>query len=356
MAIGMTQTSAVNFFRFSTLELPERERFGAWVSENHCDCRLLDEGDAIPFDAESAGAALGPFILSGRKWLNPDRMARYELHRTERHIRTDGYDYFFINRRVSGRLSPRSTSEQPVKTAGDLYLLDAAQVNECAIETGDSVTLVIPRDCLPNNAARLHGRALSSGISALLGDHMLLLFRRLAELRPQDVPHVVQSTLQLVTAAIAPTHDTIREASHSIRDTLTHRVQRHIDAHLLEIDLTPDRICRDIGVSRAKLYQLFEGEGGVMRQIQRKRLRRAYRVLADPNRPSVRVKEIAWRHGFQDEKHFYRLFKAEFGHTPSETLESGSGGRNSRSDVFSGQDAEAATHPVGWSLPYGVFK
>jgi AraC-like DNA-binding protein len=350
----MTQTSAVNLFKFSTLEIPERERFGVWVSENHCDCKWLDAG-AISFDSASAGAALGPFILSGRTWLNPNRTATYTLHRTERHIRTDGYDYFFLNRRISGRLCPRSTSEQPVKTAGDLYLLDAAQVNECLIETGDSVTLVIPRDYLPNHAARLHGRALSSGIARLLGDHMLLLFRRLGELRAQDVPHVVQSTLHLVTAAISPTDEAIWAASDPLRDALIDRVHRHIDAHLLEADLTPDRICREIGVSRAKLYQLFDGDGGVVRQIQRKRLRRAYRVLADPNRAPARIKEIAWRHGFQDEKHFYRLFKMEFGHTPSETLDSMSDPGDSRGGV-AGSGADGIVHPVGWSLPYGVFK
>ncbi|WP_322013125.1 helix-turn-helix domain-containing protein [Paraburkholderia sp. J12] len=350
----MTQTSAVSLFRFSTLAVPERDRFGTWVSENHCDCRLLDAGSTT-FDSESAGAALGPFILSGRKWLNPVRTATYALHRTERHIRTDGYDYFFINRRLSGRLCPRSTSEQPVKTAGDLYLLDAAQVNECVIETGDSVSLVIPRDYLPNHAARLHGRALSSGIAHLLGDHMLSLYQRLAELQTQDVPHVVQATLQLVTAAIAPTRDAVWEACDPIRDALINRIHRHIDARLLEVDLTPDRICRDIGVSRAKLYQLFEGEGGVMRLIQRKRLRRAYRVLSDPNRVPVRIKEIAWHHGFQDEKHFYRLFKTEFGHTPSETVESTLDVRNSRGGGAE-YSLERGAHPVGWSLPYGVFK
>lgn len=351
----MAQTSCITPFKFSTLEVPECDRFGAWVSENHCDCRLLDAG-ATSFDAESAGTALGPFILSGRKWLNPDRKATYALHRSERHIRTDGHDYFFIDRRVSGQLSSRSTADQPVKTGGDLYLLDAAQVNDCVIETGDSVTLVIPRDCLPNTAARLHGRALSSGVSGLLGDHMLSLFQRMHELRPQDVPHVVQSTLQLLTATIAPTRDAISEASQAIRDALIRRVQHHIDAHLLEADLTPDRICRDIGVSRAKLYQLFEGRGGVVREIQRKRLRRAYRLLANPNRPPMHIKEIAWAHGFQDEKYFSRLFKVEFGHTPSETLESMLGDRARRNADFAARDVEGVDRPDGWSLPYGVFK
>lgn len=35
----------------------------------------------------------------------------------------------------------------------------------------------------------------------------------------------------------------------------------------------------------------------------------------------ARYADIAWRHGFTDEKYFYRIFKAEFGHTPRETVE-----------------------------------
>ncbi|WP_206608721.1 helix-turn-helix domain-containing protein, partial [Mycobacterium tuberculosis] len=76
---------------------------------------------------------------------------------------------------------------------------------------------------------------------------------------------------------------------------------------MLEPDLTPEKICRDVGLSRARLYQLFEADGGIMRQIRRRRLRHAHQMLSDPQRRHVRIAEIAWTHGFSDEKYFYRI-------------------------------------------------
>ncbi|NLS01302.1 helix-turn-helix domain-containing protein [Rhizobium sp. P38BS-XIX] len=346
----MAQISSTPIFNFSTLDFPEKDRFHVWVKDNHCDCRLRDE-EPVAFNAEAKGAALGPLILSGRRWLHQNQASAYEVHRTERHIRTDGHDFFRFTLVLSGRLLCRWTTPQSVKSAGELFVLDAAQINETLVESGDVISLVVPRDLLPSQTELLHGHTLSSGIGRLLGDHLLSLFRNLGTFGADEIPHIVQSTLQLITAAVTSSPAMRDEASSPIRDMLLSRILRYIDAHLLDASLTPDRICRDVGLSRAKLYQLFEGSGGIMRQIQRKRLRRAYQMLADPNRAQPHIAEVAWRHGFSNEKYFFRLFKAEFGHTPGETLE------NIRASVSRyaapQRPQDGGGQPSGWSLPFG---
>jgi len=350
----MAQTSSTLIFTFSTLDFPEKDRFHAWVKDNHCDCRLQDD-DSFAFNAAATGAALGPLILSGRRWLNQDRAAAYEVRRTERLIRTDGHDFFRFTLVMRGRFLCRWTSPQSVKAAGDLFVLDAAQVNECMVEADDVISLVVPRALLPSQTELLHGKTLSSGVGRLLGDHMLSLYRNLQSLQEREIPYIVQSTLQLLTAAVLATPDAGREAGGPVRDLLLGRILRYIDAHLLEADLAPDRICREVGVSRAKLYQLLEGHGGVMRQIQRRRLRRAYQILADPSRPRQHIAEVAWSHGFANEKYFYRLFKAEFGHTPSETLESMSvPGFLMKNAAAHERHQDQTGGPSGWSLPFGL--
>ena len=341
------QTGLVSISRFSTLKIPERERFELWVAGNHCDCRLQDR-DSTPFNGEASGAALGSLILSHRKWSDSRRLAPYEVRRTARRIRTDGYDFFRFT------IFFQAADLQGTKQAGELILLDAAQPLEGVVEPGQSISLALPRDSLPRHAEHWHGRAFSSGIGRLLNDHLRSLSRNLAVLREHDVPYVVESTLQLLTAAVTPTADTVRQASAPIRDALVNRVLRYIDMNLLEAELTPDRICRDIGLSRAKLYQLFEGSGGVMRQIQRKRLRRVYRLLANPNRAGARIAEIAWRHGFSNEKYFYRLFKAEFGHTPNETMAAASGEPRAATTDRDRGPGEIA-RPFDWTLPFDMF-
>jgi AraC-like DNA-binding protein len=342
------QAGLVSVSRFSTRRIPERERFDLWVAGSHCDCRLRDK-DSTSFSGEASGAALGSLILSERKWSDPKRSASYEVRRTARRIRTDGHDFYRFT--IFFQAADLEGTKQP----GELILLDAAQPLEGVVEPGQSISLALPRDALPRHAERWHGRALSSGIGRLLNDHLRSLSRNLPVLRERDVPYVVESTLQLLTAAVVPTADTVRQASAPIRDALVNRVLRYIDMNLLEADLTPDRICRDIGLSRAKLYQLFEGSGGVMRQIQRKRLQRVYRLLANPNRARARIAEIAWRHGFSNEKYFYRLFKAEFGHTPNETVATTSGGRPRALTTDRDRATGEIGRPFDWTLPFGMF-
>lgn len=350
---SMAQISSSSIFHFSTLDLPEKDRFHTWVKDNHCDCRLRESGSA-PFDAEATGAALGPLILSGRKWLGEGRASAYELLRSDRLIRADGHDFFRFTLVLSGRFVYRSTGTSSIKTAGDLFVLDAAQVNDCVVEANDVISVGVPRDLLPSQTALLHGRTLTAGVARLLADHLVSLFRNLPTLREQEIPYVVQSTLQLLTAAVSSTSEAMQEAARPIRELLLGRVLRYFDAHLLEADLTPEKVCRDIGVSRAKLYQLFEANGGVMRQIQRKRLHRAYQLLADPSRPRPHIAELAWSHGFSNEKYFYRLFKAEFGHTPGETLENIARRNSAAKRLPAPRLAEGTDRPSGWTLPFGV--
>ncbi|VWC55384.1 AraC family transcriptional regulator [Burkholderia lata] len=58
-----------------------------------------------------------------------------------------------------------------------------------------------------------------------------------------------------------------------------------------------------------------------MRLVQRTRLLCIRNMLADPTRPRTRIADLAWRYGFASDKHFSRSFKAEFGHSPRETIE-----------------------------------
>lgn len=342
----------IPIFKFSTLDFPKADRFSVWVSDLISDTKWGDAG-SVAFDAEARGAALGPAILTRRTWLNRHQSTSYAFYRTKRRIRLDGQESFRILLLLRGRIDANSTDLQSTKLPGDLFLLDDAQQFECSYHFGDVLSLALPRDFLPGSAASLHAHTLSSGVGRLLADHMLSLFRNLSTLNETDVPHIVQSTVQLMSAAVAPTPDRLLEASMPLREALKVRVQRYIDEHWTEMDLTPASICREVGLSRSKLYQLFEHSGGVMRQIQRKRLFHAYRELSNPNRRFTRVSEIALNNGFSNEKYFYRLFRDEFGHTPGETTEYAIDFNTLRKQ--NGPDRlMGSRHPSGWTLPFGM--
>lgn len=348
----LSTAQPIPIFKFSTLDFPKADRFGIWVSDLISDTKWADAA-SVEFDAEARGAALGPTILTRRTWLNRRQSTKYEFYRTQRRIRQDGQESFRFLLPLKGRIHTSSADHESTKLPGDLFFLDDAQQLECSCEFGDVLSLALPRDFLPSQAARLHERTLSSGVGRLLGDHMLSLLRNLSTLTEADVPNVVQSTIQLLCAAVTPTPDRLLEASMPFNDALKARVQRYIDGHWAEMDLTPAKICREVGLSRSKLYQLFERNGGVTRQIQRKRLFHAYRVLSNPNRRCTRISEIALNHGFSNEKYFYKIFREEFGHTPGETAEHAIDFNMLRKQSTP-IDLVDSKHPSGWTLPFGM--
>ena len=70
-------------------------------------------------------------------------------------------------------------------------------------------------------------------------------------------------------------------------------------------------------MSRSQLYRLLEGEGGVIRYIQRHRLRAIHAALSDPANEKP-IAAIAESCGFYEASTFSRIFRREFGATPSD--------------------------------------
>ncbi|MDA3630754.1 helix-turn-helix domain-containing protein [Saccharopolyspora sp. WRP15-2] len=92
-----------------------------------------------------------------------------------------------------------------------------------------------------------------------------------------------------------------------------------IDRHLGDHELTPARVAAAVGMSVRHLGRLFAAEGDTpARYVQRRRLARARRELADPTSRHRTIAGIAHRWGFASHAHFTRVFRAEFGHPPAD--------------------------------------
>jgi len=92
---------------------------------------------------------------------------------------------------------------------------------------------------------------------------------------------------------------------------------QHIESHLLSPDLCVETLCARSGCSRATLYRLFEGEGGLVCYIQRRRLHRAFVELVS-DAPRRRILDIALDSHFASEATFNRAFRRMFGLPPGE--------------------------------------
>ncbi len=96
-------------------------------------------------------------------------------------------------------------------------------------------------------------------------------------------------------------------------------IEEHIRRNLGPGPLDIDRVCRDLGMSRATLYRTLGG--GIERFVKSERLNKCFTELARGKREVGAVRRVAERWGFYDPGHFRRSFRASFGISPSDCLD-----------------------------------
>jgi AraC-like DNA-binding protein len=154
------------------------------------------------------------------------------------------------------------------------------------------------------------------GLGALLGDFLISLDRRLPVLAGDAAPSLADALAALLATGLAEIVPRQAAGGDQASPLLFDRICRHIQANLRAPDLGPAQLCHVLGVSRSRLYRLFERVGGVAAYIQLQRLQQARLQLAE-NAPRP-VSQVAEEFGFKDASGFSRSFKKQFGFSPTE--------------------------------------
>ena len=124
--------------------------------------------------------------------------------------------------------------------------------------------------------------------------------------------------LDLIGAAYAATPHARHERSTLVAAHRS-RIMGYIEAHLRDPQLSPTVVAGACKITARYLHHLFTAESETVTQyIQRRRLEECARALiAAPVRARL-VTEIAFDYGFNSLTHFGRVFRNQFGLTPSE--------------------------------------
>ena len=300
---------------FSTSALPsgqQRDAWRAWFNPIF-DLRWDRDVAEDPFEAESVTWAAGGAILS--------RVRAPRLHslRDARHIRRAPTDHWVIA--IGGRESCITLSEDELRVpAGMPFLVSLGESVESERDADTRLQLYLPRDrfaALAPELDKARGHAIGGALGQLLAEYLRLLERSLPALGHDDRRGLGDAIQAMVAACVAPTAARMAETGGQLDLTRLERVRQAIRRRLHSATLTPASLCRDVGMSRSQLYRLLEGEGGVIRYIQRHRLRAIHAALADATdaRPIAIIAESC---GFYEPSTFSRTFRREFGAAPSE--------------------------------------
>jgi AraC-like DNA-binding protein len=317
----------------STLVLAPEDQFPAWqlyvaplVDARLPDNKSLRDG----FPAEHVAWNLGRMIIVQQN------TPAHSYARSAAKLRSSSIDHWCIDLPRKGvswtEVDGRVVESQP----GTVELRSLGHPFRGRTTDSESLCLYLPRDLFTDVLARFDARnnsVLSGNFATLLMDYINAIEARLRSLSAEDLPRVVQATRDMIVAGLGSPGEHNAAFEQLTGVALMERARRYIQSHLDAPDLGPETMCRALGVSRSRLYQLFEPSGGVVHYIQRRRLLAAHVALSDQV-DMRRIIDIAEAVGFSSSANFSRAFSKEFGYSPREARNAESGPHPARPASF----------------------
>lgn len=291
-------------------------------------------GDTRNFEARMTAYHFGAFLLCHS---HTDTI-RYL--RARHHIMQDGQDHYILHARLQGCATLATlTGSQPQScprlatsiclAPGDLGIMDMSCPILLDSNTGESVTLVMPRRLLMPYVEcatlRWHGHAIRSQSASgmILAQHLLTLAHAAPNLQEQEAQLLTHATVKLIATCMRlQEQSSQRSCGACAWPSRQQAIREYIEMHLHQDNLDVEHLLKHQGISRSQLYRLFEPFGGVSTYIRTRRLERSLQALCSLDRSQDRISDIAYTHGFTDEAHFSRLFRRQFGCSPRHIRES----------------------------------
>ena len=345
-ASGRTTPTVAGTAAFTTAGLPWSQQFDAY--QEFC-APVIDvfpsEGIGSGFEASCEMRMLGPFAV--RRIHTP--AGNFARHAAQ--IRRDGLDHWVFNMVRRGEQEARTTTGSLRTGAGVLSVFSLAGAYEARRTNVDWLGLFVPRGTFPAiDEALNHNehRALDNTLGRVFAAYLGSLAHELPSASDDELPALVQATQALLATVITSTTAVLDSKDAAFDAPRTRRVRDYIDSNLCSWNLHAGRICKMAGASRSSLYRMFEPYGGVVRYIQRQRLRQAHERLADPACMRT-VSMLANDYCFSDSSTFSRAFRQEFGYSPTDLRKHIGGERNAPRDSVPVRSVVAGG---GWEVLY----
>jgi AraC-like DNA-binding protein len=305
-------------FRFSTDDLPERERSGAVRALN--DRHWLVAWETLPgadvslhyTERRLPGLTLMMAAADGVRWA-----------RTNRHL-ADGHVDLALHANLSGGAALFGRGRDLILHPGDAALTTYAEP-EAMLQMHRGFALRLPRVALAPLVANIDDalwRLIPCGTGALklLMNYVRILDDDEALATPELRRLVVTQVHDLAALAIGATRDAAAVAEGGgVRAARLRAVKSDIVANIGDCALTITAVAQRQRATTRYIHKLFESEGITYTEfVLGQRLLRVHRTLSDPRFAGRPISTIAFEAGFGDLSYFNHAFRRRYGATPSE--------------------------------------
>ena len=305
---------------FSTLAEHPAERVACWgrICSGIFGDLGIDMPDDSPLDAQLTTFQVGPLRMI-RIVATGHRVRRDTVHSE---YPTD--DQFKLVLQLEGhgeiRQNERAFGLQP----GDWSLYDP-RVPYSFTNHGPTTAMVvlIPRQQLKGfRVPNLHTSEARTGsvlgMSSMFGSFLKSMSEQLRTI-PNGLGQPMSETVLGLLASTMTVYQESGETYVPLPGVLMARVKHYVQIHLAEPSLNIERIAQEMRCSKRYLHRVFEdADCSLDRYIWQARLDRCRAALGSPEAKRKSISEIAFAWGFNSSAHFCRMFKSQFGLTPSD--------------------------------------
>ena len=307
-------------FRFSTADLPERDRLAIFREEFG---RQLVKLDPEPLTEDSyhcettlrawPGLSIGHSAFAGLRIGRPLELL-------------DGVDDLGLVLGISGNLRVSQVGREIALGAGDALLTSSAEVGSITYlglsRTFESAPHYQALAALVRNPEDLLMRPLPRASETL---RLLMHYARgldcSCRLASPGLRHlVVAHVVDLVALVIGATGDGMVVAEHGgLAAARLDAVKADIRRRIGEPGLSLTAVAKRLEITPRRIQRLFAGEQSTFSHfVLGQRLAHSHRLLTDPRRSDRSISAVAFEAGFGDLSYFNRTFRRHFGATPSE--------------------------------------
>ncbi|WP_022890817.1 helix-turn-helix domain-containing protein [Agromyces italicus] len=291
--------------------------FRAAVSESFVPLRVTS-GEPEPFTGSIR------HVQAGDVHFSIVSASEHAVERTPRLIEDDDRRFYKVGLQLAGSGLLVQGGRETTLRPGSIAVYETDRPYSLAFD-GDSETFVVmfssrvvdlPRRAVSELTATPLGEA--GGLGGVVVPYLTNLAERLELVDGPVGERIARSTVDLILTMLS-NELVARPSELHPRQRLFGELLRYIDEQLQSPELSPRSIAAANFISTRHLHALFhEHELTVSGWVRRRRLEECRLRLADPAFAHLSIMSIAAAWCFTDAAHFSRVFRAEFGCSPSE--------------------------------------
>ena len=317
----MNSNDELSIVNVSTGDIPESKR-AAVLRDFYCrgGKAELDVRDGEPIAANLTSHSLPDMQLLLGTLLGA------RVVRTKQHVVVDGDDSLALICNRSGTIGITARGRELLIGPGEAVLASAEDALTLErLMTGDCVSLRVPRRVLVpmimdvDEAVMQVVRDRETEMRVLV-DYATLLVRENALATPALRQLGVEHLHDLLALVLGATDDVKEVAGRrGAKAARLRKAKFLIVNNCWRQDLSVAGVAQELGVTPRYLQRLFEADGKTFSSfLIEQRLKRAHRMLREPEFAERPVSSIAYDVGFGDLSYFNRSFRRAYGATPSD--------------------------------------